>query len=147
MFWSFTLSIKVASRIAQKPRNCGSSLGQVHTSCQSACPEFRTAKSPSIMCVQCIRGCSAVVPTRQPQLLRSWNRSVWPFSLGKLGTSVEESTVHQGSVKYIGGYDEYIGGYHEYIGRCSAHRGISWVYQGFQYKSKAFINLLPLHKS
>ena len=39
-----------------------------------------------------------------------------PFSLGKLATSVEESTVHQGSVKYIGGYHEYIGGYHEYIG-------------------------------
>ena len=28
------------------------------------------------------------------------------------------------------------GGYHEYIGRCSVRRG-------FQYKSKAFINLLP----
>ena len=50
MFWGFTLSIKVASRKAQKPRSCGSSLGQVHTSCQSACPEFRTAKSPCIMC-------------------------------------------------------------------------------------------------
>ena len=58
MFWGFTLSIKVASRKAQKRRSCGSSLGQVHTSCQSACPEFRTAKSRCIMCVQYIRGCS-----------------------------------------------------------------------------------------
>ena len=121
----FTLSIKVASRTAQKRRSCGSSLGQEHTSCQSACPEFRAAKSPCIMCVQCIMGCSAVVPARQPQLLRSRNRYVRPFSLGKLGTSVEESTVHQGSVKYIRRYHEYIGRYHEYIGRCSAHRGIS----------------------
>ena len=30
----------------------------VHTSRQSACPDFRTAKSPCIMCVQCIGGCS-----------------------------------------------------------------------------------------
>ena len=37
--------------------------------------------------------------------------------------------------EYIGAYHEYIRGYHEYIGGCSVHRG-------FQYKSKAFINLL-----
>ena len=30
----------------------------------------------------------------------------------------------------------HVGEYHEYIGECSVH----W---GFQYKSKAFINLLP----
>ena len=30
----------------------------------------------------------------------------------------------------------HVGGYHEYIGGCSVHRG-------FQYKSKAFMNLLP----
>ena len=39
--------------------------------------------------------------------------------------------------------------YHGYIGRCSVHRGIHEyiggcsVHWGFQYKSKAFINLLP----
>ena len=44
---------------------------------------------------------------------------------------MEESTVHQGSVKYIGGYHEYIGGYHEYIGRCSAHWGDIMSISGF----------------
>ena len=41
-----------------------------------------------------------------------------------------------GNHEYIGGNHEYIGGYHKYIGVCSVH----W---GFQYESKAFINLLP----
>ena len=58
-------------------------------------------------------------------------------------------------VQYIGGYHEYIRGY-EYIGGCSVHRGELMMHvedimntsgcslpQGFQYKSKAFINLLP----
>ena len=40
-----------------------------------------------------------------------------------------------GDVQYIRGYHDACGGYHEYIGGCSEH----W---GFQYKSKAFINLL-----
>ena len=39
-------------------------------------------------------------------------------------------------LQYIGGYHDACGGYHEYIGKCSVHRG-------FQYKSKAFMNLLP----
>ena len=40
------------------------------------------------------------------------------------------------TVMHVGGYHEYIGRIYEYIRGCSAH-------QGFQYKSKAFINLFP----
>ena len=40
------------------------------------------------------------------------------------------------NVQYKGDIMMHVEGYHEYIGGCSAHRG-------FQYKSKAFMNLLP----
>ena len=62
-----------------------------------------------------------------------------------------------GDVQYIRGYHEYIGGYHEYIRGCSVHVGDiiihvggyheyiggCSVHQSLQYKSKAFMNLLP----
>ena len=45
--------------------------------------------------------------------------------------------MHQGDIiSTSAGYDDACGGYHEYIGGCSVH-------QGFQYKSKTFVNLLP----
>ena len=94
MFLGFTLSIKVVSGKAQKLKGCDSSPRQVHTTYQSACPEFRTAKSPCIMCVRY---------TGDVQYIYSASMvAARPFSLGKLGTSVEESTVYQGSVEYIG---------------------------------------------
>ena len=40
------------------------------------------------------------------------------------------------TMKHVGDIMAHVEGYHEYIGGCSVH----W---GFQYKSKAFINLLP----
>ena len=60
-----------------------------------------------------------------------------------MSTSGECHEYIEGYHEYIGGYHEYIGGYrdacggyNEYIGGCLLHRG-------FQYKSKAFISLLP----
>ena len=57
---------------------------------------------------------------------------------------IGKCSVRRGVFSTLEGYHEYIGGdimstsrgYHEYIGGCSVHRG-------FQYISKAFINLLP----
>ena len=45
--------------------------------------------------------------------------------------------------EYIGEYHEYIGEYHEYIGGCHDYIGGYSVHRGFQYESKAFIDLLP----
>ena len=56
---------------------------------------------------------------------------------------IEGCSVHLGDTmstsgmfSTLGGYHDACGEYHEYIRRCS-------VRQGFQYKSKAFIKLLP----
>ena len=53
------------------------------------------------------------------------------YTISKLGDIVSTP----GDVEYIGDIMMHVGRY-EYIGGCSVHRG-------FQYKSKAFINLLP----
>ena len=46
------------------------------------------------------------------------------------------TTLYNVCLVHTSGCVQYMGRYHEYIGGCSVHRS-------FQYKSKAFISLLP----